>query len=76
MKTVCRPSDRDVDWRSPVQGKSHHVQVKEPYGKFKLVTSRPSSCNPGCTMYTVCVLLGSLDVMEERKKGSILRYCP
>ena len=32
MKTVYRPSDRDVNWRSPVQGKSHHVQVKEPYG--------------------------------------------
>ena len=23
MKTVCRPSDRNVNWRSPVQGKSH-----------------------------------------------------
>ena len=32
MKTVRRPSDREVNWRSPVQGKSHHVQVKEPYG--------------------------------------------
>ena len=20
MKTMCRPSDRDVNWRSPVQG--------------------------------------------------------
>ena len=27
------------------------------------------SCNPGCTMYTVCVLLRSLDVMEGRKKA-------
>ena len=25
------------------------------------------SCNPGCTMYTVCVFLGNLDVMEERE---------
>ena len=63
MKTVCRPSDRDVKWSFPVQGKTHHVQVKEPYGN-----SKPSSCNPGYTMYTVCTLLGRLDVMEERKK--------
>ena len=34
-------------------------------------------------MYTVCVLVGGLDVMEERnkekeerKKESILRHCP
>ena len=32
---VCRPSDRDVNWRPPVQGKSHPVQVKEPYGNSK-----------------------------------------
>ena len=31
MKTVCRFLDRDVNWRSPAQGKSHHVQVKEPF---------------------------------------------
>ena len=45
-----------------MQGKSHHVQVKESYGNSN------SSCNPGCSVYSVCVLLGSLDVMEERKK--------
>ena len=37
MRTVCRPSDRDVKWRSPVQEKSHHVQVKEPYGNSNLL---------------------------------------
>ena len=26
------PSDGDVNWMSPVQGKSPPVQVKEPYG--------------------------------------------
>ena len=29
-KYVLRPSDRDVNWRPPVQGKTPHVQVKEP----------------------------------------------
>ena len=28
--TVCRPSDRDVNWRPPVQGQSSLVQVKNP----------------------------------------------
>ena len=32
--------DRDVNWMSPVQGKSPPVQVKEPYGNFDLVTCR------------------------------------
>ena len=35
MKTVSLPSDQDVNWRPPVQGKSHPVQVKEPYGNSK-----------------------------------------
>ena len=29
--TVRRPSDRDVNWRPPVQGQSSPVQVKDPY---------------------------------------------
>ena len=32
MNTMCRPSDRDVNWKSPVQGKLYCVQFKEPYG--------------------------------------------
>ena len=57
MKTV-RPSDRDVNWRSPVQGKAHPVQVQEPYGnsKWLLVGLHPATrsvqCTPECTMYT------------------------
>ena len=31
---VGRPLDPDVNWMSPVQGKSPRVQVKEPYGNF------------------------------------------
>ena len=31
-------SDRDVNWMSPVQGKSPPVQVKEPYGNLDMVT--------------------------------------
>ena len=30
-KSVRRPSDRDVNWRPPVQGQSSPVQVKDPY---------------------------------------------
>ena len=29
--TVRRPSDRDINWRPPVQGQSSPVQVKDPY---------------------------------------------
>ena len=46
-----RPSDQDVNWMSPVQGKSPPVQVKEPYGNLDMVTCRLSSCNPECTKY-------------------------
>ena len=28
MKTACRPSDRDVNWRSPLQGKSTICRLK------------------------------------------------
>ena len=35
MKTVSHPSDRDINWRPPVQGKSHSVQVKESYSNSK-----------------------------------------
>ena len=31
MNTVRRPSDRDVNWRPPVQGQPSPVQVKDPY---------------------------------------------
>ena len=41
-----RPSDRDVNWMSPVQEKSPPVQVKEPYSNLDMVTCRLSSCNP------------------------------
>ena len=39
-----RPSERDVNCMSPVQGESPLVQVKEPYGNFDMVTCRLSSC--------------------------------
>ena len=41
-----RPSDRDVNWMSLVQGKSPPEQVKEPYSNLDMVTCRLSSCNP------------------------------
>ena len=37
-KLLRRPSDRDINWMSPVQGKSPLVQVKEPYGNLDMVT--------------------------------------
>ena len=49
---VHHPSDQDVNWVSPVQGKSHLVQGKEPYGNLDMVTCRLSSCNLQCTKYT------------------------
>ena len=39
-KLVCRPLDREISWMSPVQGKSLHVHVKEPYGNLDMVTCR------------------------------------
>ena len=44
-RSVLRPSDQDVNWMSPVQGKSPLVQVKEPYGNLDMVTCRLSSCS-------------------------------
>ena len=44
-----RPSDRDVNWMSQVQGKTPSVQVKEPCGNLDMVICRLSSCNPECT---------------------------
>ena len=47
-----RPSDRDFNWLSPVQGESPPMQVKEPSGNLDMVTCRLSSCNPECAKYT------------------------
>ena len=33
-KEVSRPSDRDVNWRPPVQGESSPVQVKELFSSL------------------------------------------
>ena len=46
--TVRRPSDRDVNWRTPVQGQSSPVRVKDPYtGSILMHADSPCS-----TMYT------------------------
>ena len=52
-----RPSDRDVNWRPPVQGKAHPEQVKEPYGNsnwllvgFHLAT-RSVQCTPSASSW-------------------------
>ena len=45
-------SDRDVNWMSPVQGKSPPVQVKEPYGNFNMVTCRLATATRSVQKYT------------------------
>ena len=52
IKQLHYPLDLDVNWMSPVQGKSPPVQVKEPYGNLDMVNYRLSSCNPEFTKYT------------------------
>ena len=61
------PSDRDVNWMSPMQGKSPSVQVKEPYSNLDMVTCRLSPCNPGCTKYSK----KGLAVYRERKNNKL-----
>ena len=58
-RLVHRPFDQDLNWMSPVQGKSLPVQVKEPYGNLDMVT-----CRPG--VYKV-----HLPIILERGSGSI-----
>ena len=61
------PLDWDVNWMSPVQGKSPSVQVKEPYGNLDIVTCRLSSRNPGGTKYSK----EGLAVYRERKNNNV-----
>ena len=59
MNTVCRPSDRDVNWRSLEQGKSHHLQVKDLYGSSNWLlvglypVARGVKCTPSVSSYEV-----------------------
>ena len=57
MKTVCRPSDRDGNWRPPVQGKPHNVQVKEPYGhsNWLLVGIHPANRGMVYNVHRLCL---------------------
>ena len=41
-----------------------------------IVTCRPSSCNLEFTMYTVCVLLGDLDIIEDSLVGHNIKILP
>ena len=43
---VRRPSDRDVNWRSLVQGESPRVQVKEPYSSLHSLKPVCTKCTP------------------------------
>ena len=65
--TVRRPSDRDVNWRPPVQGESPHVQVKEPYSSFH-------SAKQVCTMYAWS--LSSRDPLDRDVKWSAPPHPP
>ena len=68
-----RPSDRDVNWMSPVQVKSPPVQVKEPYGNFDMVTCRLSSCKQECTMYTCrqCSKASARQYIEKERERKV-----
>ena len=60
-----RPSDRDVNWMSPVQGMSPPVQVKEPYDNLWAFFLQP-----GVYKVHLPIILerGSGSIEKERKK--------
>ena len=45
-KSVCRSSDRDINWRPPVQGESPLCRLKNPTVVY-MITCRLSSCKTG-----------------------------
>ena len=66
---IWRPSplDGDVNWMSPLQGRSPLVQVKEPYGNLDMVNF---ILQPGVHKVHLPIILASegLAVYRERKK--------
>ena len=66
MKTGRPPSDRDVNWRSPMQAKLSPVQVNEPYGNSKWLlvglhpVARSVQCTPSVSSYPASILRKSI----------------
>ena len=44
------PLDGDVNWMSPLQGRSPLVQVKEPYGNLDMVGFHPATWSAQSTL--------------------------
>ena len=79
LSTLCQNiivKDLDVNWMSPVQGKSPSVQVKELYGNLDMVTCRLLSFNPDCTNYT-CQKYSQegLPVYREKERKNNSKRC-
>ena len=70
FKTVCRPSDPDVNWRCPVQGKSPPVQVTEPSGNSNCLLI---GLYPETQICFEC-LRGHIAVYKERESLKCLSY--
>ena len=65
------PLDGDVNWMSPLQGRSPLVQVKEPYGNLDMVNYlKAFILQPGVHKVHLPIILASegLAVYRERKK--------
>ena len=66
------PLDGDVNWMSPLQGRSPLVQVKEPYGnldRFKLLVGfHPATWSAQSTLADNTRKRGSSRIYRERKK--------
>ena len=68
MKPVRRPLERALTG-GPLCRESNTLCRLKNRRVIQIVTCRPSSCNLEFTMYTVCVLLDDLDIIEDRLVG-------
>ena len=64
------PLGRDVNWMSPLKGRSPLVQVKEPYGNLDMVNYLWAFIlQPGVYKVHLPIILASEGLEIERKKG-------
>ena len=70
-KQVHRPSDRDINWRPPVQGESPPLQVKEPYNSL-----HDYSCKTGVYNVQLLIILERGCSSMDRKKEKPFRGFP
>ena len=69
------PSDWDVNWMSPLQGRSPLVQVKDPYGNFDMVNLlvgfHPATWSVQSTLADNTRKRGSGSIKRKKKKIKI-----